>query len=118
MICRLGPETIRQAGNWTADAFASHYVKTVPLKTMLCAAGFEDPGNPGASQLYYIPRLKLEAHVTEAMLDAKSRWLPRLRAMVHKVRLGQCILLVGVPCDDACRGRCTYSMADALLLPS
>ena len=95
ITCRLDAETIRQAGHWSPDAFASHYVKTVPLKTMLCAAGVEDPGSDEARHLYYVPRLKFQDHVTEAMLDAKSCWLPRLRAMVSKVRPAawrQCLL--------------------------
>ena len=58
MPCRLDPGTIRQSGHWSPDAFASHYVKTVPLKTMLCAAGVEDPGRDEARHLYYVPRLK------------------------------------------------------------
>ena len=76
---------IKQAGGWEGGAFSNHYVKHVPLKALLAAAGVEQAAFDEGTRLYWDARLTCLTHVTETLEDAALSFLPTFRKFQGKV---------------------------------
>ena len=89
LLCAVGfrvpiPD-IEQAGGWEGGAFGNYYLKHIPLKALLAAAGVEQAAFDEGAVLYWAPRLLFLTDVTDTLEDAALPFLPMFRKFQAKV---------------------------------